>query len=156
MNHNTRPSPAMPAHGRPRMNLSLKRGIECWFDVDDVTISVWASNWTGREIVRVQNGGDARVVSDKRSFRLMTPHEFELHGHRYRLEFRVKPGVADVRLYRDDLLIDSDLADCRGIPIDPATGRLDWRQALKSLALPVLAAGLSGAVVGYLIASVLK
>ncbi|TVQ48685.1 MAG: hypothetical protein EA371_05050 [Gammaproteobacteria bacterium] len=138
------------------MKLSLKRGVECWFDVDNVTISVWASNWTGREIVRIQNGGEIRVVSDKRSFRLNTPHEFELHGQRYRLEFRVKPGIADVRLYRNGELIDSDLADCRGIPIDPVTGRLDWRRALKTLALPILAAGLGGAAVGYLVASLLK
>ena len=156
MHHNTQQSPATQGNGNSRMQFSLKRGIECWFDVDDVTIRVWASNWSGREVVRVQNGGDERIVSDKRSFRFSTPHEFDLHGHRYRLEFRVRPGMADIQLYRDGELIDSDLGDFRGIRINPATGRLDWGWAIKTLTVPVLAGGLTGAAIGYLVASLLK
>jgi hypothetical protein len=35
------------------MKISLPNGIEAWFDVDDITIHVWGSSWTGREVVTV-------------------------------------------------------------------------------------------------------
>jgi hypothetical protein len=61
------------------MKISLPNGIEAWFDVDDITIHVWGSSWTGREVVTVCQGERKEVISSKRSWRFKTPHAFE-HG----------------------------------------------------------------------------
>lgn len=156
MNHHHESTRPAASNGNSRMKFSFKGGTDCWFDVDDYTIHVWASNWNGREIVRVRNGGGERIVSDKRSFRFKTPHEFELNGQAFRLEFQVGFGRVEVRLYRDDVMIDSDQFDNTGIRINPETGRLDWRHAGKQLAVPLLAGLATGAVFGYLLGVVLK
>ncbi len=152
MNHNTNSSPETTG----RMRNKLIQGTDAWFDVDDITIHVWASNWTGREIVSVRNGGREMVVSDKRSFRFQTPHEFDHDGHRFRLDFRVGFGKVVVELYRDGVLIDSDLIDNSGIRINPDTGRLDWDFATKKMIVPLFAGLAAGAVFGYLVTSVIQ
>lgn len=156
MIHNTPDSVPTAVQGKSRMKISVRDGIHCWFDVDDITIRVWGSAWTGREIVRVEDGAGDHVVSDKRSFRFTTPHEFEYGGHCYRLEFGLNFSVAEIRLYRDGVLIDSDLHDFGGIRVDPETGRLDWNWALKRLGPAVLAGALFGAAFGYWIGSLWK
>ena len=138
------------------MQMNMKRGIEAWFDVDDITIHIWASSWTGREVVTIRNGGREHVVSDKYSLRLKTPHEFEHDGQGYRLEFRVGLGKAAVELYRNGVLIDSDQIERSGIRINPETGRLDWGHAMKQLVVPLLAGVACGAAFGYLVGVVLK
>lgn len=155
MAHNAKGPGKLDRNGNGRMKIELIKGVEAWFDVDDITIHIWASNWTGREIVSLRNGGQARVVSDKRSIRFQTPHEFDYGGHGYRLNFSVGFGKAKVELYRDGQLIDSDLLDNSGIRINPDTGRVDWSFALKKLAMPMLAGAAVGAAFGYLIASLL-
>lgn len=44
-------------------------GLEAWFDVDDITIRIWASSWIGREIVTIRVDGRERVVSDRYNWR---------------------------------------------------------------------------------------
>ncbi|MBM4216840.1 MAG: hypothetical protein FJ178_03185 [Gammaproteobacteria bacterium] len=61
------------AHGDTRIKIVIKSGIETWFDVDDITIHVWGSMWTGREVITVWQGEQKRVVSSKRSWRFDTP-----------------------------------------------------------------------------------
>src|SRR6056297_2058958 len=56
-----------------RMEVGFRKGIRTFFDIDGITIALWGSAWTGREIVTV----DDRVVSRKWSLRLVTPHHFE-------------------------------------------------------------------------------
>ncbi len=155
MQHNSQPATTPNSNGSKRMKFHLSRGTECWFDVDDITIHIWASNWTGREIVSIRNGGSEQVVSDVRSFRFITPHEFERNGHRYRLEFRLSFGKIEVHLYRDGELIDSDLFDNTGIRINPETGRLDWGHAMRRMALPMLGGAAFGSAIGYLLAGLL-
>ena len=132
------------------MKISLPNGIEAWFDVDDITIHVWGSSWTGREVVTVCQGERKEVISSKRSWRFKTPHAFEHKGHNYLVALGVGFGGAGVELYRDGVLIDSDQINTTGFRIDPATGRLDWKHALKSLALPLVVGLAVGIGFGYL------
>ncbi|MGB0514489.1 MAG: hypothetical protein ACPGJE_06590 [Wenzhouxiangellaceae bacterium] len=138
------------------MKISMRSGVDGWFDVDDITIRFWASAWTGREIVWIQNGSGEHVVSDKRSFRFKTPHEFNHGGHRYRLEYRIGATVVEIQLFRDGELIDSDLYDNGSLRVDPETGRLDWRSVLKKIGPALVAGALGGAAIGYLIGSLFK
>ena len=155
MQHNTNKQPARNP-GTSRMRFSLRHGIETWFDVDDITIRLWASSWTGKEIIRVQDQHGERVVSEKRNIRFVSPHEFSHGGHRYKVEIRLKLGVAEVRLHRDGVQIDSGLHDASKVHIDPVTGRIDRWAQFKSI-LPALLAGLaSGAAFGYLVGVLLK
>ncbi|MEE4638090.1 MAG: hypothetical protein V2J42_05075 [Wenzhouxiangella sp.] len=156
MSNNNHAGGSAPANGKSRMKINARSGIECWFDVDGVVIRYWASAWTGREIVSVVEGDHERVVSDKRSFRFLTPHEFEIAGRAYRLEFQMKLGSIELRLYRDGDLVDSDIYSDESVRVDPVTGRLDWRVAIKSI-LPSLLAGLAvGLGFGYLVGWLLK
>lgn len=136
---------------RPEMIVSARKGIQCYFDVDDFTISVWGSAWTGREIVKV----DDQVVSSKLSIRFSTTHNFEHRGHRYQVRFLIasmSTGLTRIELYRDGKLIDFDEARHRSIRIDPATGKVDWRAGWKGLVGWVLLGGVVGAVFGYTLA----
>lgn len=139
-----------PVQGAARLQLSLKSGIEAWFDVDDITIHVWGSSWTGREVITVCQGGHEHVASSKRSWRLRSPHAFEHDGKQYLVVLGVGLAGVTVELYRDGVLIDSDQINKSGFRIDPATGKLDWKYALKSLALPLLAGLVVGSGFGYL------
>lgn len=138
------------------MKANITHGIEAWFDVDDITIHVWGSSWTGREVVTVCQVEDKRVVSSQRSWRLKTPHVFEHRGHHYLVALAVGFGGASVELYRDGVLIDSDQIKTIGIRIDPATGKLDWKHAIKTLALPMVAGLVVGIGFGYLIGLAFK
>ena len=155
MNQNTQSQTAAARTGNPaqehtRMKVNLRNGIQAWFDVDDITLHVWCSNWTGREVVTVYQGDDKHVVSNKRSWRFKTPHAFERNGQHYLVSFSVGFGGAGVELYRNGVLIDSDQINTTGIRIDPATGKLDWKHALKNLALPLILGLAVGISFGYL------
>lgn len=130
-----------------RMKVGLRRGIHCFFDVDDITISFWGSAWSGREIVRV----DDRVVSDKRSFRLSTPHRFEHKGVQYELRFGVASIVRSqyhIELYRNGELLDSDTAS--HFKTVPGTDKIDWRSEARSLLVWVLLGIVVGVVAAML------
>ena len=140
---------------RPEMIVSARKGIQCYFDVDDFTISVWGSAWTGREIAKV----DDRVVSSKLSIRFSTTHDFEHRGHRYRVRFIIASmatGLARIELYRDGELIDFDEARRRSIKIDPATGKIDWRAGWKAIIGWAVVGGLFGAALGYAAAELVE
>ena len=156
MSQNTNEQTKAGSTASQRMKISVTRGSEAWFDVDDITIHLWASTWSGREIVTVCQGQQKRVVSDKRSWRFSTPHEFEHDGQHYRVLLLVGFGKIAVELYRNRVLIDSDEISKSGIRIDPATGRLDWKYALQELALPLLAGLAVGVSFGYLAGVVFK
>ncbi|MEE4639241.1 MAG: hypothetical protein V2J42_10940 [Wenzhouxiangella sp.] len=134
-------------------------GFERWFDVDGITIRYWASNWTGREIVSIIDGDSEQVVSDKRSFRFKTPHEFNYQGRNYRLDLTMGMGkfvgFIELILYRDGERIDSDVLGSKAPQLNPETGRLDWAWAMKKVVFPLLAGGVVGAGFGYLLGSLL-
>lgn len=161
MNHNTKRQTGAARTGKAaqegtRMRLNLKSGIEAWFDVDDITIHIWASSWTGREVVTIYQGEQERVVSSKRSWSFHTPHAFVHNGQHYVLTLRIGFGEAAVELYRNGVLIDSDEINTSGIRIDPVTGKLEWKHALKHLALPLMLGLAVGIGFGYLAAVALK
>ncbi len=139
-----------------RIKVSMVGGTECWLQADDCLIRIWASNWTGREIVRIQRGGMEQVVSDKRSFRFKTPHSFELDGHIFRLDVQINFRRVEVTLHRDGELIDAERMDLNCVPIDPVTGHLDWPQASIQLGVPILGGLAFGATLGYLVAELVK
>ncbi|MCC5865685.1 MAG: hypothetical protein JJU31_11240 [Wenzhouxiangella sp.] len=139
-----------------RIRCSVAGGTECQLQAGNYRIVIWASNWTGREIVRVERDGIERVVSIKRSFGFKTPHAFELDGHRFLLEFRVGFGQVAVTLHRDGELIDAEQLDLNRIPVDPETGRIDWLRAGIQLGLPLLAGLAFGGSLGYVAAELLK
>jgi len=119
-------------HGGSRMEVDARHGVRGYFDVDDVTIGVWGSIWTGREIVTV----DDRIVSDRRSYRRATPHHFEHAGVQYKLVFRVGSilqGEYIVELYRNGSLIDNDRVTHINM-MDPETGQFSWRRVARKLA----------------------
>lgn len=132
------------------MKANITNGIEAWFDVDDITIHVWGSSWTGREVVTVFQAEHREVVSSKRSWRFKTSHAFEHDDHHYLVVLGVGFGAAYVELYRDGVLIDSDQINSTGLHIDSATGKLDWKNALKRLVLPMVVGLAFGAGFGYL------
>src|SRR5690606_5965608 len=114
------------------MKININRGIECFFDVEDVTIRVWGSLWNGREVVELND----QVVSSKRSFRLSTPHEFLHDGHLYLVIFitiSIMHGRLEIKLYRDGVLLDSDQAQPNLFPINPHTGKIDWRKQSQQI-----------------------
>jgi hypothetical protein len=145
-------------HGKTRMKISLSKGVTGWFDVDGLIISVWASTWTGREIVRVEDNRGERVVSDKRSFRFTTPHEFKVGNDDYRLDVHITLGRAELRLFRNEALVDSDVFDPKGkqVCIDPETGEIDWPRTLKKSIGPILLGLAAGAAFGFAVGSLAK
>lgn len=120
-----------------RMDVSLGRGVRSYFDVDDITISLWGSAWSGREVVRV----DDRIVSDRRSYRMSTPHRFDHGGHQYEVVFSIESvlrGRYRAELHRDGVLVDSDSA---GYPMfDRRSGPRGWG-VLKLLFVAGMLAG---------------
>jgi len=133
-----------------RMEVGLRKGIRAFFDIDDITIAFWGSAWTGREVVTV----DDRIVSDKRSIRFRTEHDFEHAGIRYKLIFEAVSllrGEFRIELYRDGAFVDSDRFRQIQHGVDPATGRFSVWRLLRKLA-PYFALGmLVGASAAFLV-----
>ena len=151
-NHRTRETPAgqQMTENNSRMEVGFRKGIRTFFDIDGITIAMWGSAWTGREIVTV----DDRVVSRKWSLRLVTPHHFEHAGINYKLVFRVVSmlrGELHIELYREGELVDSDHFRQSQLGMDPETGRFSaWRFARK-LAPYFILGMLSGAAAAWLV-----
>jgi len=135
-----------------RMDIDFKQGINGYFDLDGITISVWGSTWSGREVVRI----DDRVVSDKRSWRWTTVHEFEHAGNRYRLLFitvSALKGRFRIELYRNSELVDSDECAVQFDEFRDAQGRISFKRIAVRLA-PFFVAGLiAGALAARLVES---
>jgi len=133
-----------------RMEVGLRKGIRAFFDVDGITISMWGSAWTGREVVTV----DDRVVSRKWSLRRVTPHHFEHAGIRYKLVFRVVSmlrGELHIELYREGELVDSDHFRQNQFGIDPETGKFSAWCLAKKLAPYFVLGMLAGAAAAWLV-----
>ena len=120
-----------PNSEHSRMNISMRKGLRGWFDVDGMIITVFGSNWTGREIVYITDQHGERVVSDKRSFRFSTSHEFSEAGNDYRVDLKIGVGKVELMLYRNGQLVDSDVYIAQDTEVDQNTGKIDWRKTIK-------------------------
>jgi len=134
--------------GEPRMNVDFKHGITCYFDIDDITISIRGSTWSGREIVKV----DETIVSKKRGLSRCTPHLFEHADISYKLLFEttsILKGEYQVELYRNGKLVDSD--KCQSLPDSCVTesGRIDILQYTKKLVPYFLMGAIAGAIASF-------
>lgn len=56
--------------------------------IHDHSIEIWFSWWSGREIIRY----DGQVVSEKRSFRLITEHSFKVEEDNQLTHYEVRNG----------------------------------------------------------------
>ena len=137
------------------MEVDWKRGVRCYFDVDDVTIELWASYWTGREEVRV----DGELVSSVRSLRMSTTHAFTWNGIDYELVVTChlwRSGKFEVTLYREGEKIDSDEAAVVGTDLTDEDGNLLLGRVVRKIGPVFLTSGLLGAAFGYFLGSLLK
>lgn len=131
-----------------------KNGIRSWFDIDGITIEVWASSWSGMEEIRI----DERIVSRKRSLRRSSSHRFAHGGHDYEIQVACVAfgsGTFQIKLFRDGIEVDSDTGSAMGPDLLDEDGRIIWKKALKKMLPIFLVSGLAGAVCGYTAASLL-
>lgn len=132
-----------------------KNGIQSWFDLDGITIEVWASSWSGKEEVRI----DGQVVSSLRSLRRKSVHRFTDDGHEYKITvacLAFGTGTFEISLFRDGVKVDSDTGSAMGRDMFDEDNRILWGKLVRKLAPVFLVSGLAGMVVGYTVASLLK
>ena len=123
------------------------KGIDTWFDLDKETIvSVWLSNWTGREVIRLND----EIVASRRVISLQSEHSFEHGGKTYRVTVDCKKLTQfRIELWQGDQLIDFDVISHgtvfqRGQGAPKATKKTVIKGLMVGLAL-----GVMGALFGY-------
>lgn len=139
-------------HENGRMELDWRKGINCYFDVDGITIWFWGSSWSGMEEVRV----DGALASAKRVLRRSSSHTFSVKGIDYEIRLvcnSLMTSAFTITLLRNGVEVDSDEGSYyRG----ELTGEdLTWRTALKRVGPVFLLSGLAGMAVGYTLAKLL-
>ncbi|WP_417658322.1 hypothetical protein [Pseudidiomarina sp.] len=85
----------------------LRNGFWFYFTHNNHEIAAHASGFSGRETIYV----DDSKVSTKISWRFKSGHEFELDGHKYRVEFDVVSiwkGQIACHLYIDDKRVETN------------------------------------------------
>lgn len=133
------------------LSISATRGIRSYFDIDGITISVWASSWSGMEEVRV----DGELVSRLRSLRRSSEHRFSHAGVDYRVEVTCVvfgSGTLRITLYRNGEAVDSDSGSAIGEDLVDGEGHIVWSRFLRKMAPIFIVSGLAGGVCGYLFA----
>lgn len=149
----TNTNPAKEPDGAIRStNFHWRTGIQSFFDIDGITIEFWASGWSGKEEVRI----DDRLVSELRSLRYRSSHDFEHGGHRYRIEMHclsLSTGTFRITLFRDEVEVDSDIGSYQNKDLLGPDGKVDWKKAWKKMLPVFLLSGLLGAAFGYSLAS---
>lgn len=138
-----------------RLAVHWKRGIQSWFDIDGITIEVWASSWSGKEEVRV----DGQVVSSLRSLRRKSIHRFRHGDHDYKVTvtcLAFGTGTFQITLFRDGVEIDSDTGSAMGRDLFDEDNRILWGKLVRKLAPVFVVSALAGMVFGYTVATLLK
>ena len=112
MNHQPRKGDTPSRDSGSPDGIYLKRvnffkGIDTWFDLDKETIvSVWLSNWTGREVIRLND----QIVASRRVISLQSEHSFEHGGKTYRVTVDYKKLTQfRIELWQGDQLVDFDV-----------------------------------------------
>lgn len=141
-----------PTNSQDGLAIHWRKGIQSWFDIDGITIEVWASSWSGMEEVRI----DGKIVSRLRSLRRGSTHRFEHDGHEYQVTvacLAFGTGTFQITLFRDGVEVDSDTGSAMGQDLLDEDGKIVWKKAWKKMAPIFLISGLLGAVCGYTVAS---
>lgn len=133
------------------MNIDWKKGISCYFDIDDITITVWASSWSGMESVSI----DGEVISSFRGWGKSSSHTFSHGGIDYEVRIACQSlmsGQFAITLLREGQEVDSDQGSVTGVDVIGEDGTLQWGTLIRKIG-PVflLSAGL-GMVFGYTMA----
>jgi len=133
-----------------KMEMGLRNGVRAFFDIDDITIAYWASAWSGREAVTI----DDCLVSTGWNFRFTTEHRFAHDGIDYRLVYRVVSilrGHLEIELYRNGQLVDSDKFRQSDFGLDPETGKFSTWRLLKTIGPYFIGGMLAGAIAAFLV-----
>ncbi|WP_194756591.1 hypothetical protein [Aliidiomarina indica] len=130
----------------PKSGYTVSSGGNVYFDVNGRQVRVWFSGWNGGERVYV----DDKQVSQLRSWRFVSNHEFIIDDTPYRIELGVESwrdlfkGVYFARLYQGETLLDQDWVRA----YQGSTKAFSW----KTFLLFVLIGAGVGYVVGGLVA----
>lgn len=130
------------------MKIHWKKGISCYFDTDDITITVWASSWSGMESISI----DGEVVSSFRGWGKSSSHQFEHAGIGYEVQISCQSltgGVFVITLLREGVEIDSDQGSAMGVDTVDADGNIQWQSAVKKIGPVFLVSTALGMVFGY-------
>ena len=120
----------------------MKKGLWCYFDYEDHHVAVHFSNWTGKELVYI----DDHPVSEKRNFLLFTSrHDIEINGKPLVVELESLSFSVEVRLKRG-------VRALQGQTIRPfGTNKNILVVMLSSLAAFMIIGGLTGYFIGRML-----
>lgn len=147
-------STTQPTSANQTKNKFSISGWESYFDLGDDTIKVWGSTHTGLERVYL-NG---QLVSEKRNWRFNSNHVFPLNGRQIEVKIIVVSmlsGKVRLEIWQDSELLDSDELSMDQVLAGTPFGRFK-PQSFASWLVFILLFGGTGAVVGFLVAILLK
>lgn len=148
----TQSNDASSSGGTYLKRVNFFTGIETWFDLDKETIvSVWLSNWTGREVIRLND----EVIASRRVISLQSEHSFEHGGKTYRVTVSCdKLTQFRIELWQGDQLLDFDVVS-HGRVFQRGEGAP--KATIKTLIMSLMAGaafGAMGALFGYWIGGI--
>ncbi len=147
-------STTQPTSANQAKNKFSISGWESYFDLGENTITVWGSTHTGLERVYL-NG---QLMSEKRNWRFNSNHVFQLDGQQIEVKIIVVSmlsGKVRIEIWRDGEQLDSDELSMDQVLAGTPFGRFK-AQSVASWLVFILLFGGAGAVVGYLVAMLLK
>jgi len=96
----------------PATEIDIPTGYNFKFNIDGIEIKAGGSSFSGKEYVYLNN----RLVSETRTHRKNSAHEFTLDGASYKIEFKMLnmiKGTLACSLFKDDILVKQYLATPR-------------------------------------------
>lgn len=146
------PNHLSPDPALPKKRVRVLHGVETWFDLDKQTIvSVWLSNWTGREVIRLND----QIIASKRSLKLQSHHPFMHQGKEYAIKVTLEKFIRfRIELWHGNELVDFDLVTNGRVM---SRGEGDRTHSTKTVIISLVmggALGVAGALFGYWLAGV--
>lgn len=147
------PNHLSPDPDLPKKRVRVLQGVETCFDLDKQTIvSVWLSNWTGREVIRLND----QIVASKHSLTFESHHPFVHDGKEYSVTIKLEKFIRfRIELWQGNELMDFDLVTNGRIM---SRGRGAEKANTKTVIISLLmggALGVAGASLGYWLAGFL-
>lgn len=133
----------------PESFLSLSKGLNFYFDTEGSQVYLWASAFSGKEQVYVND----TLVSSGRSWRKSNRHNFTINGTPYSVVTGVRSwkdlliGSYFAELYRENRLIDKDQLFIAGCGKDGKS--FSWKRFMIDLIPWFVVGGLVGYLVGF-------